>query len=311
MRLVIPAGLLIAMAACGVETTEPNPDDGEKPPEDGFQVVTPDIPIGPGREETWCYYTRLPNTAAVGIKRWESQMTDGSHHMIVYFSDNPLKPDGTKEKDCGIVSRRTIPPTWGYAAQTPHQEFTMPDGVGIELLPQQPAMIQMHYLNTSDQEILAHVTLNAHTYAPQETYKKATAYVTFQQSIEIPRGEEKTFGGTCSVPEGAKFFAMSTHSHRFTMRTEVRDGSEPTAPIVYQSTEWEHPGNLRWGSEPFFTFASGKMTYRCQYKQDEYPVVRTGDSAKTDEMCIAIGYYFFADKDAIAQSLCVDSFLIR
>ena len=45
--------------------------------------------------------------------------------------------------------------------------------------------------------------------------------------------------------------------------------------------------------EPFVTFQPGeKIHYACDYQNDLDQVVTTGSSAQTNEMCMAIMYYF-------------------
>ena len=90
------------------------------------------------------------------------------------------------------------------------------------------------------------------------------------------------------MPAGSKFFALSTHSHKFTTRTEVKDGNA----MVFESTNWDHPGSATWSAEPYFTFSSGRLSYRCEYNNTTGNTVGEGDSAQTDEMCMAVGYFF-------------------
>src|SRR5262245_51011835 len=88
--------LLIAMVGCGGGGPDPaddmpaddtTGDDTVDPPTDGFQLVSPDITLAPGEETTKCWYFQTPNTVDLAVKKWESQMTPGSHHMIVFFSN--------------------------------------------------------------------------------------------------------------------------------------------------------------------------------------------------------------------------------
>jgi len=55
--------------------------------------VTPSVTTAPGEEKFFCYATSLPSTATVGVKSWSSKMTSGSHHMIVFASEEPYAPD--------------------------------------------------------------------------------------------------------------------------------------------------------------------------------------------------------------------------
>ena len=61
--------------------------------------------------------------------------------------------------------------------------------------------------------------------------------------------------------------------------------------MVFESADWEHPGAKEMDS-PFYSFQSGKLTYECTYDNASNRTITTGESAATDEMCMASGYYF-------------------
>jgi hypothetical protein len=301
-RIIELASLLITIAVGGCAADSgPPPDDGggngsadDLPaPAQGFQVITPTIELMPGAEVTYCYYTRLPTTGMVGVKQWESKMTPGSHHMILYFTSTELKPAGTLTTDgCGGGLG-----VWTYSAQEPSVQFAMPKGIGMAVPAEQPAFIQMHYLNATDKVLPVHVTLNATTYAANEVYTPASAFITYNSNIKIPKGVPNnpgiaSAGGVCPVSADAKFFTMSTHAHKQAVGTQVLDGNE----LLFASTDWEHPGAKVYPEDPFYSFTSGALTYRCDYKNPTGRVVEDGNSAVTDEMCMAIGYFFPATR---------------
>jgi hypothetical protein len=286
-------------AACGgTEAGDDDvPVDAPVNPGSSFRITTPDITIEPGQEVTYCYYTTIQTTAELGVKKWSSSMTPGSHHLILYFGDSG-KPDGTIDQSCGGGAAGGVP-YWMYSAQTPTNEAVMPTGIGMTVPAGQKAYVQMHYLNTGDAPIQAHVVIDAETYAAGEAYTPAAAFITFNTQINIPPNATASAMGTCSVPAGAKFFAVSTHAHKQAVHTEVRDG----AAMVFQSDNWEHPGQAAWTADPFFSFGTGSLTYRCDYNNPTNRTIRTGDSAATDEMCMAVGYFF----PATGPKFCINS----
>ena len=175
----------------------------------------------------------------------------------------------------------------------------MPTGVGMTVPAGQKVYVQMHYLNASDADISAHVVIDGETYAASETYTPAAAFITYNTQINIPANSTGTAGGTCAVPAGAKFFSMSTHAHKQAIHTEVKDG----AAMVFQSDDWEHPGTVDWAAEPFYSFSTGSLTYRCNYNNTTNRTVTEGSSAETDEMCMAVGYFF----PATGPKFCINS----
>lgn len=321
--------LVTVLAACGSDgvggggggddTASPDASVTDPPPPTrGFQVISPDITIMAGQEITYCYYFHTPNTEPMVIKKWSSQMSAGSHHMIMFLTGSDVLPPGTvSATKCGIggASAQNIP-AWTYAAQTPTAELELPqdDGAGKPLGQEIPAgssaYFQMHYVNATDQDMHVHVTLNAEAYDAGATYTKTAPYITFNPNISIDPGQVGDVEyQTCSTPANTKFWLMSTHSHKQSVKTQVFDGASMTSPVVFESSDWEHPGTKAWMAQPFYTFSSNKLTYACTYDNtgsNAQRTVTTGDSAQTDEMCMATGYYFPATK----AQLCYGSFLV-
>ncbi len=310
------------LAACGTEQMmgPGGDDDGDgsgsgsgsgsnvDPPERGFQIVTPDITIEAHQEITYCYYFKIPTTETYTVKKWSSVMTDGSHHMILFTLPSLSQPEGTVTADnCDLIGGGGIGnvPTWIYSAQTPTAELPLPsdDGsgkpVGMDITAGQAAVVQMHYNNTGDAPLVAHVTINAEAYEAGVATTKTFAYVTYDADIEIDSNgipHKETLD--CNIPQTSKVWLMSTHAHRHAVHTEVRDGSN----VVFESDDWEHPGAAKFMDAPFRTFSSGKVTAECTYVNNDGQVVRDGDSAQTEEMCMAAGYYFPATKPTICYN---------
>jgi len=279
-----------------------DPDATEQPPGRGFRIVSPDIEIQPGQEITYCFYFRTPNTEPLAIKKWKSDMTPGSHHMIMFMTPSDTMPPGTvSASDCGFAGGSgTNLPVWTYAAQNPVAEVSLPidDGTGKPLAQDVPASsagyFQMHYLNATDAVIKAHVTLDAEALDAGAPYTKTAAFVTYNGSISIPPNATSDLETrSCATPAGVKFWLMSTHSHKQAIKTAVKDGTAE----MFASTDWEHPGIVSF-MEPatFYTFASNRLTYECTYANPTNRTITSGDSAVTDEMCMASGYYFPANK---------------
>ncbi len=282
------------------------PDAPLDPPARGFQVRSPDIVIAAGEEKTLCYYFRTPNTEALAINRFVSNMTPGSHHMIMYRTSEPRMPDGTvSEEECSTSVRGTDFAQWIYAASQPTANLPFPadDGAGkplaIDIPAGTPMFIQMHYLNASDDPLTVNVTLNAEALEAGVAYTKTAAYITFNGNIFIPHGSVGLVeSASCESNANAKFWMMSTHAHKQAVKTRVLDG----AVEMYSDTDWEHPvPRMFMEPDQFFTFTN-RISYECTYNNNTGRAIETGDSAQTDEMCMAVGYYFkTAGSDAVPR----------
>lgn len=305
-------GLVLAAAACGTGGTtgndtpdaassgnpdaNPSADLAPPPAGQGFQLKSPEITIPAGSEHTYCWYTTVPLAQPAGVKLWESKMTPGSHHLIVFFTQTAQAPDGTLQDNCGLLGGGGIQslPVWTYSAQTEDQQSPMPDGVGMAIGANQHLYVQMHYLNTTTEDIKVHVTINGWTFPQGAQFMQAEPFISFNTNISIPGGVgmKASASGTCNnVPKGVNFYAMSTHSHRRSVHTYVYDGTNE----IVDSTDWQHPTIKNYLTDAptwkFYQF-NGSLTYKCDYINDLNQPVSTGDSAATDEMCMAVGYFF-------------------
>jgi hypothetical protein len=256
--------------------------------------------LQPGQEITKCFYFHTPNTEDAVVNKWVSDMTPGSHHMIVFTSldfTSTQPPDGTID-DCSGGGGIPLPL---YGAQTPHQEVVMPtdDGFGkplAQLISANTAgYIQMHYLNTGDEALTVHVALSAYGLPATTEYTRTDMFATYNADISIPPGATNyTVSATCDVFD-KKFWQMSSHSHKQSVATAVMDGSN----MLFQSTDWEHPGERKWDvADPYYQFQNPQITWSCTYDNTGTNASRTitdGQSAQTNEMCMATAYYFPAN----------------
>jgi len=316
--LVILASGLLASAACGGSTpggdddvtTDANDPNLPPPPDRGFRIESPMVDIQPGQEITYCFYFHTPNTETLAIDHWKSVLTPGSHHMIMFQTPGgDAQPVGTlSDQNCGIGASGTAAPIWTYAAQTEEAELLLPqdDGSGKPLAQEikagTPAFFQMHYLNASDQVLTAHVVVDAFALDAGTAFTSTSPFVTYNGNISIPPGATNHVESmTCNTPANTQFWLMSTHSHKQSIRTRVLDNST----TVFESTDWEHPGAKEMAS-PFYTFGSGKLTYECTYDNATNRTIQDGESAATDEMCMATGYFFPATKPVF----CYNNFVL-
>jgi len=310
MRTAFALVLAATIGACGSDSSGGGDDatgdpDANPTIKHDLLIESPDITIDPGQEITYCWYFRTPNTRSLAIKHWQSTMTSGSHHMIMYTSATDIMTPGTVSAvNCGVGGSNF--PVWTYSAQTPENDLELPadDGTGkpvaMEIPPNQAGFFQMHYNNRGDTAIKAHVVVTADALPEGTAYTRTAAYVTFNSMISIPPNTAPNPGDTesmtCNVSPASKFWLMTTHSHKQAVHTDVKDGTAAAGTTVVDSTTWEHPTVQRW-TAPYYSFGTGKLTYECTYfNSSTTRTITTGDSAQTDEMCMASGYFFPATK---------------
>jgi hypothetical protein len=282
--------LLWMVAGCNTAPMdEPPPLDV---PKNGLQLVSPEFEMAPGSETFKCWYTTIPTDTEVAAVKFSSKMTPGSHHFIVYTTEQPLRPDGTFE-DCDGAGGGSLAdaPVWLYSAQDPEHHLNMPTGVAMPLKARQPLYFNMHYINTRPEAFKVKVWLNLE-YATG-SYERAGAFVTFNTNISMKPGASQTVSGDCAVPDGAKFFTMSTHSHKYTTNAfAARMMNGVMGDKLVHTTDWEHAQVVDW-STPFLTLQQGeKVHYECSFVNTSPHQLTVGESAEKNEMCMAVGYFF-------------------
>jgi hypothetical protein len=299
MRITIALILSAALAACGSSGSKnPGTDSNNMGSGAAIDETSTDITLTPGEEVTYCWYFHTKNTSPIVINKWVSDMNPGSHHLIL-FTGGPAHADGLDmTNSCGLGTSASNPSVWVYASQVPHQEMDLPtdDGTGKPLgqviQPNTLGAIQMHYLNATDQTLTAHDHLQGFAMAAGAAYTETDAYITYNQDITIgPGATNVKISATCALPTGVKFWTVSTHEHKQGIGAEILDGTTQ----IFAATDWEHPGSKDWNSTPFYTFSSPSLTWDCTYNNTGSNAANTvvaGPSAATNEMCMAVGYFF-------------------
>lgn len=297
MRFSTCAWFLL-VAACGADSPD-NPL--------AFSVQSADVTVLPNEELTKCFYFHTTNTKPIAVNKWVADMTPGSHHMI-FFVGGPEHEEGLSGDDCSFSpDKGANQPSWVFASQSSHSEQLLPDddGEGKPLAqvipPNSIGALQMHYFNSGSTPLTAHVNLEAHALSESVKFTPTAPYVTYNFDIKIaPHQIGATATATCDAPAG-KFWQMSTHAHKQAVKTAVMDGQS----MMFESTDWEHPGVALWDSTPFFTPTSGKISWTCTYNNigdNADSTVVDGASAATNEMCMAVGYTFPASKLTICAA---------
>jgi hypothetical protein len=271
---------------------------------DGIQFATPAgaYTVSPGQEIFPNYCVTVPSTIEVG--GFQSWMSIGSsHHFILYKG-------GTAAAGAACTLGAY---NWIYATSTPGQVVTetLPDGVGLQIAQNTQLIINMHFINPGSTPTTPQVKINL-LYAKNVMYQAGTM-VSFNSSIAVPPAMGSTPGtqtvqGTCTAPTGAKFFTMSTHTHKHataawidyvhagTTTEIVHTGTATSYPADQEpgsGTDYEHPGVGWWTAPNFLTVQAGDtFTYHCSYSNTGTTTITVGETAASNEMCMAVGYYF-------------------
>jgi hypothetical protein len=258
----------------------------------GFQILTTQFDLNPGQEIFNCYHYATPNDAVYPVGEWDSQMSPGSHHFILYRMDGDTTPSNTLTNP-GCTSGFGGN-TWLYTMGAPRGHLAFPDGVAMNLQPHERIIFDMHYINTGTSVIHARIGLNVNK-VKAEKYQLADAQISFNTSIYIPPNGMQKVGGDCIPAAGANYFLMQTHMHKRGIAASVtrKLANGQLGEELVHTTNWDSPDVHIWQQAPFLTFQPGeKFHYTCTYQNDRASVVTVGTSAEKNEMCMAEAYFF-------------------
>ena len=172
----------------------------------------------------------------------------------------------------------------------------MPDTVGLSMTAGTQLVLNMHFVNPGTAPVSPTLKLNV-LYAKDVMYQAGTM-VSFNASIDVPPAGPngpgtQTVSGTCQAPVGSKFFAVTSHTHKHATVTDVNFVSNGQSENIVHTTNWEAPDVGLFYAPSFLTVNQGdSFTYSCSYSNSTSQAVLVGETAASNEMCMAIGYYF-------------------
>ncbi len=88
---------------------------------------------------------------------------------------------------------------------------------------------------------------------------------------------------------------MTTQTHQFATQALVQRklSNGQLGETIVKSDDWAHAVERYWNAAPFLEFASGeKLHYSCSYRNTRPSCTTVGVSFRTNEKCMAIGYFF-------------------
>ncbi len=267
---------------------------------DKYTVTWGPLTVAPGGENTQCIWLRLPNTTEIKVHSLHNQLTDGSHHMIVYKDDMDATEQTTRV-DCqpftgALNTSGMIAPI--AITQRSDDPIFLPNGVAYTFAPHQMIKLEMHYKNSGDTDLAVMGTVDFYAADPATIQNEAAILFAGSPDIDIPAGQTVTlhqfFKPTASANfSNAKFFAITGHTHGLGTQVKVRTGASAAGPM----TEVYAPSPFRWdepatATGPEFTLpAGGGFDFECTWKNTTTATVKFGESADK-EMCFFWAYYY-------------------
>jgi hypothetical protein len=269
-------------------------------PKQGFQIRSQGAVIDPGQDVEYCEVVTIPGGPddVHYVNAFESQMTLGSHHLIVAA----VEPDTETEANAieGERVECSGPDAFGgelvpvTGAQQPYHFETFPEGVGRLYRGGQKAVFDYHYFNTTGETIQAQAAVNFHTVDAAAVKKIAQSFGFYNLGISIPPGASAGFDSQCTFSQDVMVHKLTRHTHRWgTDFSAWYLGGEHDGEIIFTSPDYEtvdYPFE-----EPVLLRAGEGFGFRCEFMNTESYTLTFGLKA-TDEMCILFGSWFVVNE---------------
>ncbi len=246
MRIVF-AALLLA-AACGGESgPDLVRDDIPDAPTDGVRLVSPTFTVGAGKEVFMCMRLPFEVKDDLYVNSSEAYQVTGGHHSMLFYSDK--SPDGgdapheCDDGDMGDIRFIGVGTADGVG-------ITLPDGIAMKIPKGSKIYTQSHYLNATDEEVLAQDVVDLHTIALNDVSQIAGAFTEVDLGLSLPPQQVTTRVMDCTAPMAMTVPWMIPHMHELGMQFKIELVKGDTAQTLYD-TAWSE--TLR-DHFPFVTF---------------------------------------------------------
>ena len=292
------SGTTASGGAGGASTTSTTDSGGSTSTETGLSTLK--VQAGPftipsGEEAVKCVVVDAGNAESVIVRKFRTELAEGSHHMIVYTTSLPPNPVPYSCQSFGVGGSAI------FIAQQPKSALTFPTDpsgvpVGLVLDPHQSLVMEVHYINTTAAPLDVTGTVEMDVLPASANVIKAG--FGFYGNLSIPtipaHGEADTGVLLQSVTPGTKVFALTTHQHHLGTRMQVwysNDASDLSKQVA-DSTSWSDPPLVTFDPPLDFPADGTKsFAYQCHWQNPTDNNVYGGLSAN-DEMCFFWSYFY-------------------
>jgi len=296
-----------------------------------------------GGEDENCVYIQTPNTEDIYVDQFHGRMRPGSHHLIVTIVDD-AGPDLVLNEPIPCNQADAVGLRWLLGSQDPKIDVAAggggsklaaavegdPDFGAATMIPANAILrIDMHYLNSSDREILRESWISVNEVPKEDVEVQIDMITWYQGAISVPPQSTGVETGIarCRVPSDRYLGLVTGHFHengtRFTVWHEPQGGDQVK---IYETFDWEDPGNAAyadryenpqmgdpasdWGAESGYIHvkAGDVVSFQCEFDNPTDTTVNLGDTG-SDQMCNVFGFYYPSDGDvwncACVGALCL------
>jgi hypothetical protein len=288
-------------------------------PENGFQVhIGPsdyanpeaDYVLEPGEETDEHFVAVSGNDQDTHYFYRQYRMRPGSHHLILSATDGS-SPGGAGG---GFGIGKMLGVAQNPALDAPRLEDVPQENlnVGVPIAANTPLSVNLHYINTTDKNILQEAWVNV-WYKPVAEIKEHVSQIFANGGVRmnIQPGEHVVLGEngkfSCPITTPGRILNLYGHRHASTLRFTAWRKRDGVRELIYEDYGWEHPLVLEYNSttdnlphNPQTMTGGGHsgvldlqvgdaLEWECEVDNQSGVPLRFVNEALTGEMCIVLG----------------------
>jgi hypothetical protein len=289
------------------------PDDYDDP------VDVESYLIYPGEETNWAEIVQSENEELVYIRGYWSYMRPGSHHFIMYGSDqDPSGGAGRAQTGEGLDSAVGVGGRFlGGATKsiqniTLESEYPEDQGIGHDVPPRSYVAMNLHFVNVGNEALIQELWVN-YILIDESDVQQYIKPITWYGGLgmNIPPGTQTVLTNAgqseCRAPNNMRLAMMTAHAHASTVRVTTKmNGST----LLFEEYDWAEPTEWRFtrsidNPTPNPTAGLGgaysgllhvtpadTFTWECEVHNNLPDANLTfGNRVYDGEMCMVFGFY--------------------
>lgn len=270
-------------------------------PRSGFRLVMPSISMPAYSEYSYCIAWPIPEMVNRHVYTVAIRSTEGLHHGNMFaFPIDPEKPNpypscnaSADQMDLiGSFVKTLEFPTVLAANSTQligDEHIAFPPGHAFKLKPGYEAMVDMHLLNPTDEEIVVEVVYDFYTMPEDRLEHEVNAFIFDYSKFNLPAGQRKSLSTTCDM-NGGEVVALAPHMHQWGEAFDVNlhDGSGGMENVFHREGVNMAESDITF-FDPKVNLQPWKaLEYQCHFYNDLDHDMGVGIGE--NEMCFLYGF---------------------
>lgn len=300
VTLCASLSLLLAVPF-GTGCSSDSPLSGDDDDDDGssgntFHFDGGNFTVPAGQEFYHCYFRDFATGAAEGqdVGALEFGYVPDSlalHHVIIFSSS---VSEGNTDRACELLEDGWNP---RYAGGTQTDPLTMPAGVAMPVEATEHIVIQFHYANAGEADVVDNTTVYVDYTEPGTDFIDASLVVSGQTDFTVPAGAiDYDIVGECAIPAQLPFdlniFAIWPHMHQSGTWFKI-DATLAGVPQVLWDAGWSFGDQPLTRLETPLKVAPGdSITTTCTYTNADAVNPITYGESSNQEMCFDFFFYY-------------------